>query len=130
MLPPEVLEIAVAVVRHAGRVLIGQRPAGVPQAGRWEFPGGKVRPGESPEAAAARECLEETGLAIHVGDHLEEVLHEYDYGRLQIHFFAAAPVEPDRSPLAPFRWIPMVELAGYSFPAANASVLARLLAGE
>ena len=45
--------VAVAVVEHASKVLVGRRPAGKPLAGLWEFPGGKVLPGETPEEAAA-----------------------------------------------------------------------------
>src|SRR5262249_17180878 len=46
--PPRPTQIAIAVVECAGRYLIGQRPAGVPLAGLWEFPGGKIKPGETP----------------------------------------------------------------------------------
>ena len=60
-------EIAVAVVERDGSFLIGLRTAGLSLAGMAEFPGGKVEPGESPSAAAVRECLEETGLQIEVG---------------------------------------------------------------
>src|SRR5437764_2006476 len=56
--------IAVAVVEKDGHFLVGQRPEGVSLAGLWEFPGGKIEPGESPEAAAVRECLEETGVDV------------------------------------------------------------------
>ncbi len=52
--------IAIAVVEHDGNFLIGLRPSGAVLGGLWEFPGGKVEPDETPEAAAARECLEET----------------------------------------------------------------------
>lgn len=55
--------IAIAVVQHADQFLIGQRPAGLVLSGYWEFPGGKIQLGETPEAAAVRECLEETGLS-------------------------------------------------------------------
>ena len=52
------VQIALAVVRHDDSVLIGQRPAGVPLAGYWEFPGGKILDDETPQEAAARECRE------------------------------------------------------------------------
>jgi mutator protein MutT len=57
------VEIAVAVVEHQGRFLIGKRPDDAALGGYWEFPGGKVEQGESPADAAIRECLEETGVA-------------------------------------------------------------------
>ena len=62
------LQIAVAVVTHGDRVLVGRRAANAEHAaGLHEFPGGKVEPGESPSAAAVRETLEEAGLSIRIG---------------------------------------------------------------
>ena len=57
-----VLVSAVALVDVDGRVLLAQRPAGTSMAGLWEFPGGKVAPGETPEAALIRELQEELGI--------------------------------------------------------------------
>jgi 8-oxo-dGTP diphosphatase len=57
-----VLVSAVALIDRDGRVLLARRPEGKPMAGLWEFPGGKVEPGESPEAALIRELREELGI--------------------------------------------------------------------
>jgi 8-oxo-dGTP diphosphatase len=62
---PVVLVAAVALVDTDGRVLLAQRPEGKPMAGLWEFPGGKVKPGETPEAALSRELAEELGIDVH-----------------------------------------------------------------
>jgi len=61
---PVVLVVAVALVDADGRVLLAERPAGKPMAGLWEFPGGKVRAGETPEAALIRELKEELGIDV------------------------------------------------------------------
>ena len=61
---PVVLVAAVALVDTENRVLIAQRPAGKSMAGLWEFPGGKVEPGETPEAALVRELREELGIDV------------------------------------------------------------------
>ena len=61
---PIVLVVAVALVDADGRVLLAERPAGKPMAGLWEFPGGKVREGETPEAALIRELKEELGIDV------------------------------------------------------------------
>ncbi len=61
---PVVLVVAVALVDNDGRVLLAQRPEGKKLAGMWEFPGGKVEPNETPEAALLRELREELGLDI------------------------------------------------------------------
>jgi 8-oxo-dGTP diphosphatase len=116
--------IAIAVVEHAGRYLIGQRPSGVPLAGLWEFPGGKIEPGESPEAAAARECQEETGIAVEAVGRYPECLQEYDHGRVQLHFIACRPAARDAlSPQPPFCWVTRQELLQREFPAGNAGLL-------
>ena len=120
------VDIALAVVRHAGRVLIGQRPEGAPLAGFWEFPGGKILPGESPEEAAQRECREETGLAVRLGPLLGLVEHDYAHGRLRLHFFAAEPLDAAQAPAAPFCWVPLAALASCRFPPANAGVVQNL----
>jgi 8-oxo-dGTP diphosphatase len=62
-----VLVVAVALVDVDGRVLLAQRPAGKAMAGLWEFPGGKVQPGEAPEAALIRELKEELGIDVTEG---------------------------------------------------------------
>jgi 8-oxo-dGTP diphosphatase len=62
--PPIVLVAAVALVDADGRVLLAQRPAGKSMAGLWEFPGGKVNAGETPEAALIRELAEELGIDV------------------------------------------------------------------
>jgi 8-oxo-dGTP diphosphatase len=62
---PIVLVAAVALVDADGRVLLAERPAGKAMAGLWEFPGGKVDPGETPEAALIRELAEELGIDVH-----------------------------------------------------------------
>ncbi len=62
--PLVVLVSAVALVDADGRVLLAQRPAGKPLAGLWEFPGGKVNPGETPETALIRELAEELGIDV------------------------------------------------------------------
>jgi 8-oxo-dGTP diphosphatase len=61
---PVVLVSAVALVDADGRVLLAQRPVGKPMAGLWEFPGGKVNPGETPETALIRELAEELGIDV------------------------------------------------------------------
>lgn len=117
------ISIAIAVVQHQGRYLIGQRPPGKPLAGKWEFPGGKVHSGESPEAAAARECLEETGLEVLVVAPFPEFVHHYEHGSVHLHFFSCTPLDPSTVPHDSFRWVEAEQLGRYEFPEANASLV-------
>jgi 8-oxo-dGTP diphosphatase len=120
--------IAIAVVENEGQFLIGVRPEGVALAGLWEFPGGKVKPGETPEEAARRECLEETGLEIEVGEPYPKVVHQYNHDKVRLHFFACRPTTPEQEALPPFRWVPRADLGRYEFPAANGALIEFLVA--
>jgi 8-oxo-dGTP diphosphatase len=104
------------------------RPPGVPLAGFWEFPGGKVRADETPADAALRECREETGLSIELRGAYPDVVHQYDHDRLRLFFFAAACVSDHTEQRAPFVWVPRAQLAQLTFPPANAALIAYLLA--
>ena len=125
-LPSRPVEIAVAVVENHGCFLIALRPEEVPLAGLWEFPGGKVEPGETAENAAIRECLEEAGLIVRIAGEYPPVSHVYDHGPLRLRFFACVAVEQRRSLPERFRWVAAGELRCYAFPPANAELLALL----
>ena len=72
-----IVDVVGAVVRDGDRVLMAQRPEGKAQTGLWEFPGGKVEPGETPEEALARECREELLLEIEAPRVITSVIHRY-----------------------------------------------------
>ena len=72
-----IIDVVGAVVRDGDRVLMAQRPVGKAQTGLWEFPGGKVEPGETPEEALARECREELLLEIEAPRVITSVIHRY-----------------------------------------------------
>ena len=123
--------IAVAVVLSAGSVLVGRRRDDAADApGRDEFPGGKVEAGEAVELAAARECFEESGIAVNIGQRLHVARTTSSAGPIEIHFHRAAPVDADVSPQPPFIWLKIEDLTRCRFPPANAEVMRLLLAGE
>jgi mutator protein MutT len=119
--------VAIAVVEHHGRFLVGIRADGIPLAGFAEFPGGKVHPAEAPEAAAVRECMEESGIAVAVVEEYLTITHRYEHGLLEIHFFNCRPIEGEKVPREPFRWVDAEELSTLRFPAANARLTEMLL---
>jgi 8-oxo-dGTP diphosphatase len=72
-----ILVVAAALYDAQGRVLIAQRPPGKHQAGRWEFPGGKVKPGEAESAALVRELREELGIEVGASRPFMRLAHTY-----------------------------------------------------
>ncbi len=127
-----VTKVAIAVVESAGHVLVGTRPAGVPLAGRAEFPGGKCQSDETTRSCAVRECREETGLMVVPRRHLMTTSHEYEHGIVELDFWRCA-LSPDVAdlcePAKPFRWVPFRELRYLDFPEGNRKVLELLLEG-
>jgi 8-oxo-dGTP diphosphatase len=120
--------IAVAVVEHEGQFLIGPRPPGVPLAGLWEFPGGKIEPGESPQAAAIRECREEAGLQVEALFEYPAQEQLYEHGAVHLRFIGCRLCSSAQNePLPPFRWMYRSALAGIEFPAGNRNLLKLLL---
>jgi mutator protein MutT len=121
-------QIAIAVIEHAGSFLIGQRPPGVPLAGLWEFPGGKIEPTEVAKEAAVRECREETGLNVEAEGTWLVQEEEYPHGRVRLHFIACR-LSPDETgaPQEPFRFVPRRELSTYEFPSGNRELLKLLI---
>ena len=108
---PGVVVVGAAIVR-GGRVLSAQRSAPPELAGRWELPGGKVDPGESPQQARARECQEELGVTVRVGERVGPVLPVGIRGAVLLVYActlvgAAEPVRTEHSAL---RWLAADEL--------------------
>jgi len=83
------VRVAAAVIRGDGRVLLTQRPPGGPLGLLWEFPGGKIEPGETPGDAVERELREELGVGARAGEVLTLERHDYDHGlSVEIAFIA------------------------------------------
>jgi 8-oxo-dGTP diphosphatase len=112
------VEVVAAIIEREGRVLIGQRKPEQSHPLKWEFPGGKVEPGETPRDAVARELAEE--LAIQVADAAEIQRYEYTYpGKkpIQLFFFHVRSFtgEPRNLIFHDLRWQPAADLASMDF---------------
>ena len=106
------IDVVGAVIVNDGLVLCAQRgPAGA-LPGLWEFPGGKVEPGEAARDALAREIAEELGCVIEVGDEVTTTSHEYDFGVVTLTTFWCRLVEgtPDLTEHAGITWLAPAEL--------------------
>jgi A/G-specific adenine glycosylase len=114
-------QIAVGVVFKNGRVLITRRPAQGLLGGLWEFPGGKLRTGETPAAACLREIKEEVNLDVTIAEPLAQVRHAYSHLRIHLHVFrcrfAAGRVRLN-GPID-HRWVRIADIDRFAFPRAN-----------
>lgn len=127
---PVVLVAAAALIDADGRVLLAQRPEGKAMAGLWEFPGGKVQAGETPEAALVRELREELGLETR-DSCLAPVAfasHGYEGFHLLMPLFACRVWQGDPQPLEgqKLAWVRPVRLADYPMPPADVPLVAQL----
>jgi 8-oxo-dGTP diphosphatase len=122
------IPVGIGLVARERCFLVRRRPEQTVYAGYWEFPGGKCEPGESPAAAVERECREETGLTVVVGERRSLVLHRYPHGLVELHFHDCVPGDPTAEPAAEtgFRWIAAAELAALRFPEANDAIIDEL----
>lgn len=117
--------VAAVVVNSAAQVLVAQRPLDRHQGGLWEFPGGKVEPGEEPRAALARELREELGITVQKARPLIRVHHDYpDKSVLldvwRVTAFAGEPHGREGQPIA---WVAPHSLPDRDFPAANRPIV-------
>jgi 8-oxo-dGTP diphosphatase len=125
-----VLVAACALVDADGRVLIARRPAGRDFAGLWEFPGGKVEPGERPEDAVIRELSEELGIDVTLSclAPLTFASHAYDAFHLLMPLFVCRrwkgrPVSREGQEIA---WVRPLRLADYEMPPADRPLVAMI----
>ncbi|MDY7084479.1 MAG: (deoxy)nucleoside triphosphate pyrophosphohydrolase [Actinomycetota bacterium] len=122
--------IVAAVIIVSGRVLACERSAPPEVAGRWEFPGGKVEPGETDQVALARECAEELGVRVEVGDRVGPDV-PLAHGRAVLRVFAVRLLEGDM-PRAlehkSMRWLAKDELDSVHWLPADKPIVAELSA--
>ncbi|MUT65720.1 8-oxo-dGTP diphosphatase MutT [Paenibacillus sp. NEAU-GSW1] len=123
------IEVAAAIIEDASRrILIARRAEGKSQAGLWEFPGGKLEAGESPEMCLKRELLEEMGITIEPCERFG--VNEHDYGSVKIRLIAYKAtyvsgeivlVDHDA-----YRWVSKDELGGFVFAPADIPFVEKL----
>ena len=117
------VDVALAIVVREGRVLVARREPGSHLEGLWEFPGGKIEPGEEPHAAALRELREETGLEAQDAEPLNIFHYAYPDRDVRLHAFVVrdARGEPGR-----WEWVERGSLEALPMPEANRAILRAL----
>jgi 8-oxo-dGTP diphosphatase len=130
---PALRFVAAALIVRGGEVLIGQRRPDQPMAMLWEFPGGKIEAGESPEQALTRELREELGIQAAIGAPVTRIRHNYRHGgAVDLQFFAVHEFsgEIDNRIYHQFRWVKLEDLTEYDFLAADRGLIRDLAAGK
>lgn len=127
---PTVLVVAAALIDTDGRVLIAQRPEGKALAGLWEFPGGKIEPGERPEQALIRELHEELGIDVNAACLAPFVFtsHAYDSFHLlmPLYLLRRWSGTVQRREHAALKWVKPDQLRDYPMPPADEPLVAWL----
>ena len=126
------LKVVAAVIERAGEFLVSLRhPKGV-RPSKWEFPGGKVERGESPEAALIREVREELGVQARIGRLVHQLVFPYSDLDVELYFYAVEIVDGDPRPLsmAELRWVARTDLPSLDFLEADRDFVGALSRGE
>ena len=133
----EIQNVPISVVAGAlfdvdGRVLIAQRPAGKALAGRWEFPGGKLEPGEDPRAGLERELREELGVEVQDAHRLLRYRHDYPGRTVDLDFWNVTgwTGTPHGREGQALKWVRPADLPHEDILEADAPMIEVLLAGR
>lgn len=125
------INVVGAVIKHEGRILCAQRGPTGSLPGMWEFPGGKIEPGETPREALEREISEELRCLVTVGDRVTTTDHEYDFGIVSLTTFycdliSGAPALTEHKEV---RWLPPSELGSLTWAPADVPAV-QLIRGQ
>lgn len=124
-----VIEVVGAIIKDGDKYLIGQRPAHKSQGGLWEFMGGKIEPGETPEKALKRECLEELALEIENERIIDSVVHEYPEKTIRLTLIECNPKNgsvPQALEHQEIRWVTADQIEMLEFAPADQELIDKL----
>jgi len=123
--------VTAAIVEDHGRFFVTRRLKGVHLEGLWEFPGGKIEPGESLADGLRRELHEELGTEVEIGEEVFTVTHHYADRSVELHFLACTFLNAPVPRLGQeMRWVPREELRSLKFPPADEELIRVLESGN
>lgn len=124
------INVVGAVLTDGTKVLAAQRGEGMSLAGMWEFPGGKIEQGETPQDALRRELQEELLCAAEIGEKVETTEHEYDFGivTLTTYFGTIIDQEPTLTEHSDVRWVEAKDLGNLTWAPADIPAVDRVVA--
>ncbi|MFD2616520.1 (deoxy)nucleoside triphosphate pyrophosphohydrolase [Terrilactibacillus laevilacticus] len=117
-----------AVIIEKGKILCAQRGPSKSLANKWEFPGGKIESGETPQEALQREIVEEMQCKVEIGDQIEQTVYEYDFGIVHLTTFFCKLIdgEPVLTEHAAIKWLLPNELKSLDWAAADIPTIEKL----
>ena len=121
-----IIEVVGAIIKDGDRYLVGQRAANKAQGGLWEFMGGKIEQGETPEQALARECREELNLEIEDERIIDSVVHEYPEKTIRLTLIECTPKSgsvPKALEHQQIRWVTRAEMDAIDFAPADRELI-------
>jgi 8-oxo-dGTP diphosphatase len=125
--------VVAALIYQDGKILVCQRTRHQTMPLKWEFPGGKIEPGEQPRDALHRELDEELGIDARIGDEVSRIRHEYPNGAaVELRFFAVHEYsgELENRIFRDIRWASPPELPAYDFLEADLELVRKLAGGK
>jgi 8-oxo-dGTP diphosphatase len=122
------VRVTAALIEEGGRILLARRKPGKHMGGRWELPGGKIEPGESPEQSLARELAEELAIEVRVGEFLCGASFDGDAVRLELLVYRVERLagEPQLLEHEEIRWVAPQDVKGYDLADSDRSAVERL----
>jgi 8-oxo-dGTP diphosphatase len=117
----KIVKVTAAILSKNDRIIIAQRKRGDHQSGKWEFPGGKIEPGETPEKCLARELKEEFDIDVIIGAPLGSNVHHYDHISIELMAYRASWVGGaiTMNDHNAYRWVTIDQLAEFDFSPAD-----------
>ncbi|GAA1555736.1 (deoxy)nucleoside triphosphate pyrophosphohydrolase [Brevibacterium picturae] len=124
------INVVGAVVTNDGKILSAQRSESMSLPGMWEFPGGKIEPGETPRAALVREMHEELLCTVEIGEEVTSTRYEYDFGFVTLTTFYATLIdgEPQLTEHSEIRWIDVADLNSVEWAPADVPAVETIMA--
>lgn len=122
------ITVTAAVLFHQDKILIAKRRASDKQCSLWEFPGGKLEKGETPEECLRRELREELGIQTQIGKFYTSSIYEYEHGGIELLAFLATWISGEIKVNAhdEIKWVNVCELHHYNFAPADIPIVEKL----
>ena len=121
-------KVVAAIIKDKSRLLIAKRHSKDPLAGKWEFPGGKIEPGETPEECLVREIREELRVEVEIGSFYVDNVYGSKVQTIHLLFYWAKVINGEVTPIVhdDVKWITIKELASFDYAPADMPIVKRL----